>query len=391
MRESAGAVRRRHVFFFSGFDPKGAAHYHRLYRQQALRQGALSGADYAVGPRHKLAGGNTVWTVRATPGPDQGEVVTTFEFVRWDDIVRDQWPRSVLGVLRASVRTYRAATVPALRAWPVAPKTIMSLFYPAAYWLLAAVLAVLAAAALGVGWGTGLGALLGTVAGVLVLGLAWHGEQHLNTTWLLRIFAFAHAWATERVPSLPSRLDDAAARIQAQVDNPEVDEVLVVGFSVGSMLAVSAIDRVLAARRTDGAPHGPIGLLTLGHCVPLLGLMPSAHAFRAQLQRVGRSPGVCWVDVSAPGDWGSFALVDPVRLCAPQGALAQGAVNPRLLASPRFHTLFEPQAYALLKKDKRRMHMQYLMAGERPGTYDYFALTAGPLSLVQRWQAGQVS
>ncbi len=63
------------------------------------------------------------------------------------------------------------------------------------------------------------------------------------------------------------------------------------------------------------------------------------------------------------------------------------------MTSPRFHTLFAPAVYAKLKKDKRRMHLQYLMAGEVatgqvdevPGGYDFFSITAGSRSLRQRY------
>jgi hypothetical protein len=289
----------------------------------------------------------------------------------------------------------------------------MSLFYPVLYWVLAAALALL----VGVGvaglvvwagvaglvvWAGGAGwwpQVLGLLAGaVLMRGAGWL-ERRLHTTWLLRIFAFAHAWSTERVPSLPQRLDQAAQALRQRLDDPAMDEVLVVGFSVGGMLAVSVVARAGVAAPSVSA-SAPLSMLTLGHCVPLLGLMPDAHSFRTELQRVGGSASVCWVDVSAPGDWGSLALIDPVPLCAPDisnagnpnaGHSASAAVNPRLLASPRFHTLFEPETYRRLKKDKRRMHMQYLMAGERAGVYDYFALTAGPLGLRQRLDEGRVS
>ena len=54
-------------------------------------------------------------------------------------------------------------------------------------------------------------------------------------------------------------------------------------------------------------------------------------------------------------------------------------------ASPRFHTLFEPDNYPALVKDKIRLHRQYIMSSDRPGPYDYFAITAGSMSLVQRF------
>ena len=51
MPEVDRPVQRRHVFFFSGFDPKGASYYHRIYREQAVLQGALMGVRYTVGGR----------------------------------------------------------------------------------------------------------------------------------------------------------------------------------------------------------------------------------------------------------------------------------------------------------------------------------------------------
>jgi hypothetical protein len=58
------------------------------------------------------------------------------------------------------------------------------------------------------------------------------------------------------------------------------------------------------------------------------------------------------------------------------------------MMSPRFHLMFEPALYAQMVKNKRRMHIQYLMAGQRPVLYDYFAITAGPLRLTERFNAG---
>ena len=47
--------------------------------------------------------------------------------------------------------------------------------------------------------------------------------------------------------------------------------------------------------------------------------------------------------------------------------------------------MFAPAVYDELKRDKRRLHLQYLMAGDLPAEYDYFAITAGPLTLARRY------
>ena len=49
----ARTVRRRHVFYLSGFDPKGASYYHALYRAEAAQQAEVNGHTIEVSPRHR--------------------------------------------------------------------------------------------------------------------------------------------------------------------------------------------------------------------------------------------------------------------------------------------------------------------------------------------------
>ena len=378
-------VRRRHVFFLSGFDPKGASYYHGLYRREAAQQGAVSGVHYEVGPRVRRDNGNTTWQVRSE---SKGLIAeTTFEYVQWDDIVRAHWPRTAWQVLLGSVRGYKAALASstALRkVWRASPRTLVALAFPAAFWLFALLLGA------GSGWlaasilKPALPAAAGWAAAMLVAITVWWAflawERRLNTSWLLRIYQFAGDWRAGRTPQLQERLPRMADAIVERAADPGLDEVLLVGFSVGSMLASS-----VAAQVQQKAARGRIDLdrltvMTLGHCIPLLGLMAGADAFRADLDALGRAPRVRWVDFSSVTDWGSFALVDPLSLCLGDD---DRPYAPRM-ASPRFHLMFERERYERIVRDKARMHLQYLMAGERPVLYDYFSITAGPLSLADR-------
>lgn len=383
---TAAAVRRRQVYFLGGFDPKGAAYYHALYAAQAALAQATGGARYTVGARQRQADGNSVWRVDAESDGQSSE--TLYEYVRWDDIVRARWPRTPWRVLTGSLRGYAAALSAGrklLEVWRVAPKTLVSLAWPAAFWLAALLLAgaggllagALAGRAGAAGW---LAGLLGFgVAGALGAAvLAW--ERRVNTSWLLRIYSFAGDWSLGRIDAVEPRMARLAAGIDASLADPAIDEVLLVGFSVGGMLAATAAARLTA---TVGQRE-KFSLLTLGHCIPLLGAMPGAARFRADLAALAGASGVDWRDVSSPLDWGSFALIDPLPLCLGEAAAAALPRRP-LMLSPRFHTLFSPATYARIRGDKRRMHLQYLMAGELPGAYDYFAITAGPRRLAARW------
>ena len=61
-------VRRRHVFYVSGFDPKGPAHYHRMYTDEAALASAVGGYSAEVGKRRKLSNHSAGWSVHYRGG-----------------------------------------------------------------------------------------------------------------------------------------------------------------------------------------------------------------------------------------------------------------------------------------------------------------------------------
>ena len=391
---------KRHVYFLSGFDPKGAAYYHALYQAQAREQAAVNGMQIKVGGRQRDVQGNSFWTINAV-ATEGSACETTYEFSRWDDLVRQNWPRSTWRLLMDMLLAYRFmwASGEIATVWRLSRKTLVGLAYPLVVLGGGLVLGLLAAAGAVAGlsrWGASV--WLASAAGLAMFALMLWGtlklEDKLNTTWLVRIFSFSGKQGCGQLPALETRLNAVAAEIARKIRANDVDEILVVGFSVGSILGVSAVARALADADAMNASHHhgarpTISFLTLGHCIPMLGLAPQAQAFRDELGVLAQSTALHWVDFSSPTDWGSFALVDPVTAC--RIALPSGSkVNPTM-RSPRFHTLFTPGTYASIKRNKRRMHMQYLMAGELPSEYDYFAITSGTLTLEARFAATQAA
>jgi hypothetical protein len=131
-----------------------------------------------------------------------------------------------------------------------------------------------------------------------------------------------------------------------------------------------------------GKQGAPVSLLTLGGCIPLLVLVPQAQFFRDRLKTLVEAGQICWVDFNQVTDWICWSAPDLLAMAgieAPPGA-------PRPLAhSPRIHTLFSAQRYEALKRDRLRLHFQYLMAGEKLGEYDFFAIACGPVALSERF------
>jgi hypothetical protein len=205
-------------------------------------------------------------------------------------------------------------------------------------------------------------------------------DARFNMYWLMRSYAFTRRQALGRTPVLLARLDAQARKLAQRLAEGEDDEVLVVGHSSGAIMAALVVGRALELRQPGAVPPA-LSLLTLGQCIPLLSTLPQAQGFRAELWRLAQRAEVQWIDFSAPPDASCFALCNPLR--GWQGPAP--APQPPKLLSPRFAEMFDAAGYRSLKRDKFRMHFQYLMASARPVEYDYFRMTAGARTLQQRF------
>jgi hypothetical protein len=163
---------------------------------------------------------------------------------------------------------------------------------------------------------------------------------------------------------------------------PGADEVLVVGHSTGAQLAVS----VLADLLREGVPDRPaLALLTIGQSVPMASFLPDADRLRGDLRLLAGAEAITWVDVTAPGDGCAFALCDPVAVTG----VAPADKRWPLVLSCAFTQTLRPETWRRLRWRFFRLHFQYLCAFDalpgRPDDYDYFRITAGPVTLADRY------
>ena len=158
------------------------------------------------------------------------------------------------------------------------------------------------------------------------------------------------------------------------------DEVLVVGHSSGAHLGVSILSDLLRAGLP--ADHPPLGFLSLGQVVPMVSFLPEARRLRADLAFLSARTDLTWVDVTAPGDGCAFALCDPVAV----SGVAPPDQRWPLVISAAFTQTLSPARWKELRWRFFRLHFQYLCAFDRPGDYDYFQITAGPLTLADRYR-----
>jgi hypothetical protein len=375
------------VFYIPGYDPFPARRYRELYRTEGARQGAMSGHAIAI-----AAAGPAAWDVTARI--EGQEAQARIEVLGWSDIVQASMGRHLWSPWTDLVRVVRAyvLTGALFRLMRLRPGPVLAGLYPAAALVGQGLVALLAGV---VGWT--LGAMLHPVA-ALCLAIAaslaaLEGFRRIDGRIFVHYLLHDLAFTVSEGGAYPAPVEARLAAWRGQVAaalSEGADEVLVVGHSSGAHLAVSLVADLI---RTGQASAGAVlSLLTLGQAIPMVSVLPRAGRLRGDLALMAGQDRVPWVDVSAPGDGCSFALCDPPAVT---GVAPPGARWPLVLSAAFTRTL-SPQARAAMRWRFFRRHFQYLCAFDRlpqgdPSAYDYFAVTAGPESLWQRFGARRPS
>jgi hypothetical protein len=394
-----GTVHRRHVFYVPGYDPEGRTRYRMLFVRELVRSAKRFGQPKPrIGPATTSPDGLVQsWSVAAEPAT--GGARTEYDVLLWDDLVARDFRRwrvlsaglLVIGTLHAILGGLM------LRFYRLNWKYGNVILYPFVL-LVALVLASLAIAGfvhahLGDGFGHSLGwPLWATIPLGLLVGLGWIKaiEALLNRFffWQLLndwVFNWQHGqgWRPDYEARLDAFADHVIARLAAFADEGiAVDEVMLLGHSSGALTAVEVAARVLARAPDLGTGHTSLALVTLGSGLPLVAIQPRARRLRAEIADLCTSPRLVWVDYQAPQDWMNFPGFNPVRdLVLPLGD--RPVTNP-LVRSARFREIISPETYRRVRWRPFRMHFQFLMANDRRGAYDFFAMTLGPQRLRAR-------
>lgn len=382
-------VKRRRVFYIPGYDPIPPRRYRELYRKEGAKQSEISDYDLTLKPK---SGARFGWSVDAQI--DGAETHSEIDVLVWSDIVQSSMDAGIFQTYWILIRTAwiyistgALGALMKLRRGPV-----LAALYPVL------ILLVQLLIALGLGWGlfallSGLsdGILIQTGATIasaaLIYGvLRWFKRKDgkFFAYYLMHDYGYSARWRGAEPPELIARLKEFQDDI-AEALTQDWDEVLIVGHSSGAHLGVSVLADLIRAgqvpeRDTGYAPK--LSFLTLGQVVPMVSFLPEAKILRRDLAYLCARDELFWLDVTAPGDPCSFALCDPIKVTG----VAPDDQKWPLVISAAFTQALSPELWGTLKRRFFRLHFQYLCAFDRPLSYDYFKITAGPQTLAERFQ-----
>jgi len=381
-------VRERLVFFCPGYDALAASRYRRLMATGLGQTARRFGIERSLGPVERDDSVPSVrWSVEASCAGWRTD--TVYEVLRWDDLVqRDfdrSWPTRLPLLFGSLFEAIRGGVIQKLFRlnWHFAAFVI----YPwvAFVALMAAVLAI----------GFGIAGLIGrfwplsgafeALLSIAIAAGIWTAltprikrayVYHLLDGWI-----FSWHLAAGRRPEFEHRLDAFARRIVDAVEATDADEVLIVGHSTGTTVAVDVAARALVLDPKLGQRGPALALLTIGSCLPVVGFVRTADKLRGHVARLATDPSIRWVEYQAPQDVLCAFGFDPVR---DLGLRLDGERHNPTIRSAKFKEIILPATYRKIRWNFFRMHFQFLMANEIPGEYDYPMIVCGPVFLADR-------
>jgi pimeloyl-ACP methyl ester carboxylesterase len=394
-RDPDRPVARRILFYLPGYDPDGERRYRTLFLREIRRYARVFGVPFPCisRPVASADGLSQSWTVVAEDGA--GRTRTEYDVLLWSDLVRRDMARShwVGAGLNAVAIAQAAMDGTLLRLYRANWKCANVLVYPFVMSLVLLV-GLLLFAALGHGilgydhFGVGLALpvwlplLIGGIAGLVGLRFLAPRLDRAFLWQLMHDWVFHRQHARGRRPDYRARLDAFADHALARIRHGDYDEILLVGHSTGGLAAVELVDRMLAKDPRLGREGPVLSLLTIGSCLAIVALQPGADDTRAEIARLVACPRLDWVDFQAPQDWMNFPGFLPSR-DLPLGLSEAEVLNP-IVRSAKFKEIIDGEIYRQIKLRPFRMHFQFLMANDRAGVFDIFALTLGRRTLRTR-------
>lgn len=377
--ESQQSVTKRQVFYVPGYDPFHPRRYRELYRKESKSQAEISLYDVHLSP--KQCGGAYGWHVSSTI--EGKSIENDVDVLVWSDLVQDSMSRGIVSTYAQLIRTawIYISTGALFRLMKLRKGPVIAALYPIGVLLLQLALALALAWVLGK-----LLALLHPILFWLGIVLIWpvlewfrRKDNKIFAYYLMHDYAYSSQFRGANPPELDERLQTFQGNIRAALES-DVDEVLVVGHSSGAHLAIHVLADLLRHRDID-ADDTKLAFLSLGQVVPMMTFLPKADTLRRDLKLLSEQEQIFWLDVTAPGDGCAFALCDPVAV----SGVATPAKKWPIVISAAFTQTLSEKRWNELKRRFFRLHFQYLCAFDRPGDYDYFRITAGPMTLAERF------
>jgi Alpha/beta hydrolase family len=374
-------IKRRLVYQVAGYDPVGPEGHHRRFVRGAPIFARTWNVNVAASDLID-AGNAAHWTVE-TSGPNW-RVETTYRPLPWDDIVRGDFATPMLKRLGkfslALFDIFRTGTV--FRYFRANFQYGFFFLFPVVYLIAFALTGWLLGR-----WIAGLLVLHGAAYGLAVaaIGVAtffallqWPGRRW-RVLQALDDWHFSWDFLHGRRPDMEARLDAFAQELVTAARDPQFDEIVVVGHSLGATMVIGTVARALQIDPALGTRGPKVCVMTVGSTIPKFSLHPDAKRIRSDIASVATASAVEWAEFHARADPISFYKFDPVT----EQRVGDRYDRKPIIRMVRIRGMLEPETYWRIRYRFMRVHHQFVMANQLRNAYDFYMMGCGPIPFLR--------
>ena len=362
---------RRTVVYVAGFDVIGPRFYRLLFKRGLAQDSARSQRNLRLveAPPQWPAAWSCSFTASDGPRPVEIEyhVLTPHELVapfhgRNAVVVAWNWLRVLFAYLRYGVGwricATSAKTGVVLTCAMALPLAIFSAGATAAHFVPSLVIS---------GPPTAIEALCGFAGGLAALQAYAVRDHGASLNLLLSSMAVGTAGASGKLPTFEAIVEAFARFTVERAEAARPNEILVIGHSSGTIMAVDMMARVLD-HIGEAGPR--LSLITLGSTHGIVTFFPHAERQRAAFARVATSPNVRWMEYFSARDFICMGRRDPIAAARIdlRGKRQFGPIIRRLSVSKFYsHERVRRMRFSFFDR-----HFDYLKAGDRDSEYNLF-------------------
>lgn len=361
----------REVFYIAGFDPRSPKYYYSIFKSNIVKTSRIEQNCLNLNKLENAEIPNFIIDYKGCK--------TKYNFLAWNDIVIEHFCKKFFDVFAALIAFFIGYTISGV-TYMVAKYSRTQLiagYYPLLFILFSYFMIILVCYILGSIMGITL--LWGLVA-ILIFYLGtkaiFYIGQKAGIFWLLSIYKFCYRYAQQRVNGIDKRNEFFANAIINSIKNNQNNntEIMVVAHSVGTILAISSVAKVIKKCKLEGLNISNLKLVLIGGCVPLTSFQKCGDKFKKELEIVANSD-ITWLDFSSKIDGACFFMLDYVKR---SNIKAKHSPN---LISVRFFKIYDKKTYKNIRYKWYKVHFLYLKATQISGGYDYFYMIADPSRL----------
>ncbi|WP_421725682.1 hypothetical protein [Bauldia sp.] len=196
-------------------------------------------------------------------------------------------------------------------------------------------------------------------------------------------WAFAADLCRRDVQGLDPIIDRFSEVVVEAMRDPNADEVLLSGVSLGAVMMVEALARAFTRNPGLDKDAGHAAFLTVGSSILKIGLHPAAEGLRDAVHRIGAERSLLWVEYQAKVDPINFYKTDPV---ADLGKRKTGSPIVKLI---RIRDMMTAAGYRRAQRSSLHLHRQFVKPNAKRYFYDFYQIGFGPLRLSDRIALGK--